>query len=553
LIKENTTPGKGKAISIPGQSKENEKSFENALFTVLSQQESSVRLFVKQKSNEIHRRLDHLEKQLRNLQLTTWPPSMSARRVPRSRLDKYSRIEEQALEAGNEIRSLSRFAGAQRLAFTKLLKKYRKWTGSDALISRFNSEVLSQPNSFTQLNLEPHLEQWTALLYHVRAAMGDMKRREDELRSPALKPMSGKNAPTSAATVQRIQQGLESGVDVDFDTTLANVPLGKNGARAVYWVHPEQLVEVQVLLMEHMKLSVSRKSSTSNAAQGKSPTISRRDSAANRDGVGEYTYDTGLVVLDDLEDFARLENSIPVSESEDFHGHRPQAHPAATARWTSTDGVVISVSDELNTRQNPGTQAPSKLKHKHLGAFLDYKKPFKPSSSGSATPVESQPKYQLNDLQDLDNVRTWLSDHCLVKPLAAILSKRVRMTSIPVGKNFGQWAILDHDVKLKPLSKTSFDAKDWTQNIHGGGYRFPFAVLEVRQEGENETDIIKVLDQTHLVSHFVPLSSIWSTNPLETERIRGFSLAAQAVWECQHPQSMTPPFWVSALKLCKMP
>jgi hypothetical protein len=57
LIKEYTTPGKSKAISIPGQGGEAEVDFENALYEILVEQHESIGLFVKSKSGEIDRRL----------------------------------------------------------------------------------------------------------------------------------------------------------------------------------------------------------------------------------------------------------------------------------------------------------------------------------------------------------------------------------------------------------------------------------------------------------------------------------------------------------------
>ncbi|KAJ6436152.1 ATP-dependent DNA helicase pfh1 [Purpureocillium lavendulum] len=49
----------------------------------------------------------------------------------------------------DDIQALSRFANAQIVAFRKILKKYRKWTGSTTLTSRFNDIVLGSPKSFS--------------------------------------------------------------------------------------------------------------------------------------------------------------------------------------------------------------------------------------------------------------------------------------------------------------------------------------------------------------------------------------------------------------------
>ena len=57
LIKEHTSPGKGKAVSIPGQGDTKERDFEGLLFNVLCDQFLRVELFVKSKSGETSRKL----------------------------------------------------------------------------------------------------------------------------------------------------------------------------------------------------------------------------------------------------------------------------------------------------------------------------------------------------------------------------------------------------------------------------------------------------------------------------------------------------------------
>jgi hypothetical protein len=57
LIKEYTTPGKGKAISVPGQGGPVESEFERNLYNILLEEHDRIGLFVKSKSLEIQRRL----------------------------------------------------------------------------------------------------------------------------------------------------------------------------------------------------------------------------------------------------------------------------------------------------------------------------------------------------------------------------------------------------------------------------------------------------------------------------------------------------------------
>jgi hypothetical protein len=57
LIKEHTTPGKGKSVSVPGKTDNKLVDFENTLFAVLEDQHHRIDLFVRSKAGEIQRRL----------------------------------------------------------------------------------------------------------------------------------------------------------------------------------------------------------------------------------------------------------------------------------------------------------------------------------------------------------------------------------------------------------------------------------------------------------------------------------------------------------------
>lgn len=57
FIKENTTPGNGTAVSIPGTGDDLGQEVEDALFDILLQQHQRINLFVWSKAGEIKRRL----------------------------------------------------------------------------------------------------------------------------------------------------------------------------------------------------------------------------------------------------------------------------------------------------------------------------------------------------------------------------------------------------------------------------------------------------------------------------------------------------------------
>ena len=74
------------------------------------------------------------------------------------------------MRCGDDIRNLRRFVGAQVVAFRKILKKYRKWTGSSTLSSRFRDNVLSHPKSFTRRDFSQLETQYDDLMETLRAA-----------------------------------------------------------------------------------------------------------------------------------------------------------------------------------------------------------------------------------------------------------------------------------------------------------------------------------------------------------------------------------------------
>ncbi|EMC97196.1 hypothetical protein BAUCODRAFT_68129 [Baudoinia panamericana UAMH 10762] len=151
-IKEQTTPSNGKTIAVQERNDEKLVRVERSLFGTLSEQHHRIDLFVKSKAGEIQRRLDHSKRQFRQLSARSTPAVDG--RIPVSRLERYGRLENDVLKAGDEIKYLARFSSAQRDGFRKLLKKYKKWTGSTQLEDRFREEVLNDPKSFTKLDLD---------------------------------------------------------------------------------------------------------------------------------------------------------------------------------------------------------------------------------------------------------------------------------------------------------------------------------------------------------------------------------------------------------------
>lgn len=189
-IKAHTTRSQGTAIAIPGHQGAALSKFEDGLYDELCRQHDRVDLFVSSKADEIARRIQHLCNQIHAL-IVRCAASPRERTSPK-RQRRFAKYEEELLECGDEIHALQRFVNAQTVAFRKILKKYRKWTGSATLGSRFRETVLANPKSFTKRDFSQLHSQHDELLQTIRAA------------SPRGSSRSGSSSPpTQPATPTR--------------------------------------------------------------------------------------------------------------------------------------------------------------------------------------------------------------------------------------------------------------------------------------------------------------------------------------------------------------
>ncbi|KAI1154434.1 hypothetical protein F4825DRAFT_448486 [Nemania diffusa] len=154
------------AIAIPGQQNYALKRFEDAFYLELCSQHNRVGLFVTSKADEISRRLRHLTGLVHQLMLRC----ADARGLSAKRQRRFVKYQTQVEECGQDINALSRFVNAQVTAFRKILKKYKKWTGSTTLTSRFRENVVDNPKSFTHSNFTPLQLQYQELRTTFEAA-----------------------------------------------------------------------------------------------------------------------------------------------------------------------------------------------------------------------------------------------------------------------------------------------------------------------------------------------------------------------------------------------
>ncbi|POS72669.1 SPX domain-containing protein [Diaporthe helianthi] len=168
FIKANTTRDQAKAIAIPGQPDTHLAKVEDELYNELCAQHDSAGLFVSAKADEITRRLQHLSSQVQRL--ITRCKDEDPARFPRKTQRRFIRLERDVLKCGNDIQDLRRFVSAQSIAFRKILKKYRKWTGSSTLGNRFRDDVLTQPKTFTRRDFHPLQQAYDELLSIIQAS-----------------------------------------------------------------------------------------------------------------------------------------------------------------------------------------------------------------------------------------------------------------------------------------------------------------------------------------------------------------------------------------------
>ncbi|THZ94315.1 hypothetical protein D6C88_02368, partial [Aureobasidium pullulans] len=369
-IKENTTAGNGNSISIPGAVDVRGKELEDNLYGILQQQHQRISLFIRSKTGEIERRLgeslsmrsttsrqhqltvaDHLRKQTTSL---TSKPSVNGR-IPAKRLERYGRLEADILKAGDELQCLSRFSKAQQTAFRKLLKKHKKWTGSTELETEFNRHVLGDPSSFTNIDMEPLYSEYEETLSVLRTLY------HERISGTPQKIPENTASQTGLAHLESI---ISSKSPVEFDSYMSTLPLGRDGKNVVYWVHPDNIVELQILLLQHARSFATGRTSASAMA---SPTISRQNSitsslARKNSIVAEA--DTTLVVADDLESFVAHQSSSTFEEREDKVGGLLQ-EAAVHARWAKGDDAIVTA------RSNDSDIQKASIKSKHVSAILE--------------------------------------------------------------------------------------------------------------------------------------------------------------------------------------
>ena len=406
---------------------------------------------------------------------------------------------------GEDIQSLSRFVGAQHLAFQKLLKKYKKWTGSLDLEKRFREEVLEKPASFSKRDFQSLLTQWTEVLAYVRApfesgtdldhdSSNAMHGREDSSvpnGHSSINQEASKPSEKELSSVAELHSIWESGSNVDIDTALATTPLGPRAARAVYWIHPDNIVQLHVLLLQFTRLQKSSDTPPSSRS-------SRRESlsANSNKSFARTDEDIGIIVCDEIQSFAKRQNSETISNTEHKSGATAEK-AAASVRFAGTGDAIITVStfDEPTSPTSNLSQRRGFNKTKVSSSIL----------YGVFNTCKANGSTSKDDLERTEPVRKWLAENPEVQPLVHLQARRARFVGLKNSKNGGVWATLDRDLLMRSSSR---DLMPRDEKLNGVGdtavahsQSFPYAILELRVEGNAGTEIIERFNASHLVSY----------------------------------------------------
>lgn len=447
LIKLRTTIGTAVPVSIPGQSTTKWHDLEEELFVVLNDQYDNIALFLRSKHGEIDRRLSHLEKQVRHAQRSLQVDTLER---PSQQSRRYQKLVREAEDIGEDIQSLSRFVGVQKTAFRKILKKYRKWTGSTSLQTRLDVEVFS--SGTLQVDYAELLQRLSS---QSRIIATDLNNRPKQVQA---NPEKAKSTSSSRSNNQLINKAALKG-PIYFDVAMLTVPFGEVAGSAYYWIHPDNLDEAQALLMRHMR-DLLAPSNLPGPSSEHSNNILKRDA-----GVVKSSH---AIIFDNAQRFKQELNF--------------SANPkiALTGRWNGEDDAVVVLSD-LTPKSSSQQVVSVRRKDLHKALQKDI------TSNGTISLPKNR---QLKPIQD------YLAENRDVKALAEVHSQRSRFVGITNSSEVGSWATLDTSILM---ANVDFDRVGTSDPDLEAGEAFPHAVLHVRWEFTRIPEIVRALDSSYFV------------------------------------------------------
>ncbi|KAL6251243.1 hypothetical protein RBB50_001451 [Rhinocladiella similis] len=483
LIKTRTSAGVAVPVGIPAQGKSRWEELENELYTLLEGEYDNVTLFLRSKQGEIERRLAYVEKQIKLAQRAVQDNALDK---PIIQARKYRQLTKDIEEIGDELQNLSRFAAVQKTAFRKILKKYRKWTGSTALQTRLDVEVFSSKKLQTDFSdyFQQLSEQKAILTEELAGPMLTGRPREP---SPASDRQQKRiSASMKRSAVAKLNEAVIQG-SLAFDAAIVTVLYGEAAGSAFYWIHQDNLDEARALLLRHMRdISVSSTPSRNNSLES----IASRNRPTPASKSNPLTH---MAIFDNAYRYAKDQGTSRPSRIA-LSGHWSSAPEAivtlAGLSLTSSDSTVLTVSrkDLANALQRDQT----------------------PSSTA----------------ENVHAVRKYLREHRDIKPLAHVHFGRTRYIGLTNSADVGNWATLDSNVTVTPVDLAHIgDPLPQTQ----AGDVFPYSILHLRWEFARTPAVARAFDESHLV-----------------ERVEGFTLEDMAIHTIQ--KDLAEPAWHTLLQ-----
>ncbi|KAL9102323.1 MAG: hypothetical protein Q9163_002503 [Psora crenata] len=524
LIKVYTSNDPCRAQAIPtavNQAKAGQE-FEQELYNELEKQHQRVTEFAHVKAGELSRRLVALDKHVTRLAGESAfhnGAGLSGRKA-----EKFSRLDSNILRVGEDIQSLSRFIRANALAFYKLLKKYRKWTGSRALEERFRSDILDHNSSFTKQSLESLLTHYTNSLESLRAlytlASGRHPTANTKTRLPSNSLIG--SAQIQNPSARRLYNAGKTGSLIDFDISFVMTPLGNGAGRAVYWVHPDDIVNVKILLTRYTSL-LKDHDLASPTDYPISLESALRSPTADSASLSQKDSLIGMIICDDINESAKRRSSETIEDN--GNGSNSASRKSiARIRISRTMNPTIAFATAVESKSEGRDQG-----HKFVSAKLsrkDIRKLFDASNVNRLSNTEHT--------GNAEPIVQWFAEHPETRPLVKLQCRRSRFLGLRNSVEGGIWATLDTDIHLRQCCPEQVAGEkallEIEEDPQQGFNSFPYAVLEVRMEGNGSAALIKALDDSHLV-----------------EKVRGFSLETHAVAALYEPHGTSRPFWMPAL------
>lgn len=492
FIKENTTSGKGKAVSIPGRGDELGIQVEDDLFYLLQTECNRISLFVRSKRYELDSRLGSIERQL----------DLASRRTistnnPQKALhlrQRFSKIENDVLAVGEEIQKISRFTSINKTAVRKLLKKHRKWSRNTSLAPRVETEVLSQPDCFSRTQLQSRLDRYTEFLERVRSPFAGAVSPKTALYSASTQP---KQDACSFGSWDQFQ-----GSKRDFDTAI------EDQSHHTFWIHPDNVTELTVLLLQHLRSS--RRGSASCAT---SNTLSANQDMITRSSVDEADRTATLL----LDDEARLVNSTTQASERCDPNHFWR--PLQCLSWY----INGDEHDQLELKPyEVKPQRPGGCGVRSLAAEI--MRITRKNGSDSSTGADALDSY--------DAIWKLLQSFVSRRPVAQTNHLRTRYMGLRDPDGSGSWAVLDEDVHFsRLLSEDDLSDSSSTSVLdripRTNPQIFPYAILTVAASGTPGAALNSTLQNSHL-----------------TEAVDGFDIRSHVLASLYQNETVPTPTWV---------